>query len=105
MEHFLVEDPPPGLTPHERRSVANRLRYGGYIERQEKHLDRLRREEARRIPADFDYRRLAGLSREIIEKLGRARPETLREAGLISGVTPAALVLLNVALHQRTQKL
>jgi tRNA uridine 5-carboxymethylaminomethyl modification enzyme len=105
MEHFLEEDPPPGLLPHERRSVANRLRYGGYIERQEKHLDRLRREEARRIPADFDYGRIAGLSREIIEKLGRARPETLREAGLISGVTPAALVLLNVALHQRAERL
>jgi tRNA uridine 5-carboxymethylaminomethyl modification enzyme len=102
MESFLVDDPPPGLTRHERRSVANRLRYGGYIERQEKHLDRLRREEGRRIPVDFDYGRIAGLSREIVEKLGRARPETLREAGLISGVTPAALVLLNVALHQRS---
>ncbi|HYV18737.1 MAG TPA: tRNA uridine-5-carboxymethylaminomethyl(34) synthesis enzyme MnmG [Verrucomicrobiae bacterium] len=102
MERFLDEDRPAGLTPHEQRTVANRLRYGGYIERQEKNLDRLRREEARRIPADFDYGRIAGLSREIVEKLGRARPETLREAGLISGVTPAALMLLNVALHQRT---
>ncbi len=102
MERFLEEDRPAGLTPREQRTVANRLRYGGYIERQEKHLDRLRREEARRIPADFDYGRIAGLSREIVEKLGRARPETLREAGLISGVTPAALMLLNVALHQRT---
>ena len=100
METFLAADVPDGLTERERRVVANRLRYGGYIERQERHLDRLRREEGRPIPDDFDYTGIAGLSREIVEKLTRARPGTLREAGLISGVTPAALVLLNVALHQ-----
>ena len=105
MDRFLGDAVPPGLTPRERRVVTNRLRYGGYIERQEKHLERLRREETRRIPAGFDYGRIAGLSREIVEKLSRARPETLREAGLISGVTPAALVLLNVALHQRAAKI
>ena len=100
MERFLADDLPPGLTERERRTVANRLRYGGYIERQERHLDRLRREEGRCIPDDFDYKAIAGLSREVVEKLTSARPGTLREAGLISGVTPAALVLLNVALHQ-----
>ena len=100
MERFLADDLPPGLTERERRTVANRLRYGGYIERQERHLDRLRREEGRRIPDDFDYAAIAGLSREVVEKLTRARPSTLREAGLISGITPAALLLLNVALHQ-----
>jgi tRNA uridine 5-carboxymethylaminomethyl modification enzyme len=104
IDRFLGDTVPPGLTPRERRAVTNRLRYGGYIERQEKHLERLRREEARRIPAGFDYERIAGLSREVVEKLSRARPETLREAGLISGVTPAALVLLNVALHQRAAR-
>jgi tRNA uridine 5-carboxymethylaminomethyl modification enzyme len=104
IDRFLGDTVPPGLTPRERRAVTNRLRYGGYIERQEKHLERLRREEARRIPAGFDYERIAGLSREVVEKLSRVRPETLREAGLISGVTPAALVLLNVALHQRAAK-
>ncbi|HZN03013.1 MAG TPA: tRNA uridine-5-carboxymethylaminomethyl(34) synthesis enzyme MnmG, partial [Candidatus Polarisedimenticolia bacterium] len=97
IERFLAEDLPRGLTVRERNTVANRLRYGGYIERQERHVDRLRREEGRRIPDDFDYRAIAGLSREVVEKLTIARPGTLREAGLISGVTPAALVLVNVA--------
>ena len=105
MDRFLRDAVSPGPLPRERRAVANRLRYGGYIERQEKHLERLRREETRRIPAGFDYGRIAGLSREIVEKLTRARPETLREAGAISGITPAALVLLNVALHQRGAKI
>ncbi len=96
---------PPGLAPaglgeRERRSVENRLRYGGYIERQERDLGRLRREEARAIPRDFDFAAIPGLSREVVEKLTRARPESLARAGRISGVTPAALTLVNVYLEK-----
>jgi tRNA uridine 5-carboxymethylaminomethyl modification enzyme len=105
IERFLADhagvEVPAGLTARERRTVANRLRYGGYIERQERDRERLRREEGRRIPAGFDFAAVGGLSREIREKLERARPETLAEAARLSGVTPAALTLLNVALQRR----
>jgi tRNA uridine 5-carboxymethylaminomethyl modification enzyme len=102
IEAFLGSDCiPEGLTTRERRSVAERRRYGGYIERQERDLERLRREETRAIPDDFDYEVVAGLSREIRETLTRVRPRTLAQAARLSGVTPAALTLLNVYLEKR----
>ncbi|HKQ98202.1 MAG TPA: hypothetical protein VJV75_10035, partial [Candidatus Polarisedimenticolia bacterium] len=78
-----------------------RMRYGGYIARQERDLERLKREETRAIPEDFDYASVAGLSREIVETLLRVRPRTLAQAARLSGVTPAALTLLNVYLEKR----
>src|SRR5262249_29283504 len=84
-ERFLAPGGPGGLRLRDRRYVTNRMRYGGYIERQERDLQRLRREEGRRIPADFSYEGIPGLSREIVEKLERACPETLAQAGRISG--------------------
>jgi tRNA uridine 5-carboxymethylaminomethyl modification enzyme len=58
----------------------------------------LREAEGRRIPGDFDYRVVPGLSREILEKLERVRPETLGQAGRIPGVTPAAVAVLDCYL-------
>jgi tRNA uridine 5-carboxymethylaminomethyl modification enzyme len=104
LEQFLGAVVPEGLQERERRFVANRLRYGGYIERQERDLDRLRREERRSIPPDFDFTVIAGLSREVVEKLSRSRPANLAEAGRISGITPAALSLVNVYLEKARRK-
>ncbi|HEU4401584.1 MAG TPA: tRNA uridine-5-carboxymethylaminomethyl(34) synthesis enzyme MnmG, partial [Candidatus Polarisedimenticolia bacterium] len=97
---FLPDALPPGLHRRERRFVENRMRYGGYIERQERDLKRLRKEEGRTIPLGFEYDKIAGLSREVVEKLTRARPSSLAQAGRISGVTPAALTLINVYLEK-----
>ena len=52
----------------------------------------------RRIPAEFSYTDIPGLSREVCEKLERVRPETLGQAGRIPGVTPAAVSVLDVYL-------
>ena len=102
IEAFLGESlVPEGLTARERRAVAERMRYGGYIARQERDLERLRREETRAIPEDFDYAGVAGLSREILETLSKVRPRTLAQAARLQGVTPAALTLLNVYLEKR----
>jgi len=100
VERFLGPAAPGGLKRRDRLYVANRMRYGGYIERQEKDLERLRREEGRVIPADFVFEGIPGLSREVVEKLERARPATLAQAGRISGVTPAALSLINIYLEK-----
>jgi len=96
----ILDGAPADVAPRERRFLAARLRYGGYIERQERDLRRLERDEQKGIPQSFDYRIIAGLSNEIIEKLSRARPESLAQARRISGVTPAALSLLNVYLEK-----
>ncbi len=66
-------------------------RYKGYIERQNRHLARLRAAEKVRIPQDFDYNLIKGLSSEALEKLTLVRPMTIAQASRISGITPAAI--------------
>jgi len=100
LERKTGDEAPPRLTVRERRLIENRMRYGGYLERQERDVERMRREEGRRIPERFDFAGIPGLSREIVEKLSRSRPETLAQAARISGVTPAALSLINVYLEK-----
>jgi tRNA uridine 5-carboxymethylaminomethyl modification enzyme len=62
-------------------------------------MARLRADEARTIPPTFDYRACSGLSREMVEKLDRIRPLTLGQASRISGVTPAAVTLIQCFLE------
>ena len=77
-------------------TVETETKYSGYIAQQERQMKRLADAEGRRIPGDFIYEGIAGLSREVREKLERVRPETLGQAARIPGVTPAAISLLDV---------
>jgi tRNA uridine 5-carboxymethylaminomethyl modification enzyme len=79
-------------------AVEIEAKYSGYIQQQRKQIDRLRDSEGRTIPSDLAYAQVPGLSREIVEKLQRVRPETLGQAGRIPGVTPAAVAVLDVYL-------
>ena len=76
-------------------------RYSGYIARQQAEIDRLRRYEATRLPPDFDYEAIDGLSNEVRQKLGAHRPDTVGQASRIAGVTPAAVSILLVHLKRR----
>ena len=69
-------------------------RYASYVTRQETDVALLQREEARKIPADFEYANISGLSNELVQKLTHARPATLAHAGRLDGMTPSALLLL-----------
>lgn len=80
-------------------TVETETKYAGYIEQQERQIARLRDAEDRRIPGDFAYRGIPGLSREIQEKLERVGPETLGQASRVPGVTPAAIAVLDVYLR------
>ena len=75
-------------------------RYSGYLTRQQQEIERNRRHEDAEVPADFDYRAVAGLSNEVVAKLSAHRPLTLGQAARISGVTPAAISLLLVYLKR-----
>ncbi len=86
------------LTEEEREGVVSRLRYTGYIERQQREAAKLTADEDLRIPAGMSYS-LPGLSREMTEKLTRVRPVSLGQAGRIPGVTPAAIAI--VRMHVR----
>ncbi|MFC0267100.1 tRNA uridine-5-carboxymethylaminomethyl(34) synthesis enzyme MnmG [Kushneria aurantia] len=87
--------------PLVREQVQIQAKYRGYIDRQSEEIEKLRRHEATRLPADIDYSRIDGLSNEIRQKLETARPETLAEAGRIPGVTPAAVSMLLIHLKKR----
>lgn len=66
-------------------------KYRGYLKRQEADIIAFRKDEALKIPADTDYRKIGGLSNEVVLKLSKVRPETLGAASRISGITPAAV--------------
>ena len=78
-----------------------RARYTGYIERAQDEIERARRNEHTALPADLDYRQLAGLSNEVRQKLSEIRPATLGQAARVAGVTPAAVGILLVYLKKR----
>jgi tRNA uridine 5-carboxymethylaminomethyl modification enzyme len=79
-------------------TVETEAKYAGYISQQERQIERLSEAEARRIPEEFRYEEIPGLSTEVRQKLARVRPETLGQARRIPGVTPAAVAVLDVYL-------
>ena len=85
---------------HIHREVELEIKYAGYITRQEEQVRRFRKLEAQRLPADLKYTDMPGLSREVAEKLERIRPRTLGQAARISGITPAAVSVLQVQLKK-----
>ena len=93
------------LSTRDRRIVAEIVKFEGYVERQRRVADRVRRSGAIRIPATLDFSRLPGLSRELAEKLENVRPESLGRAARIDGMTPAALALLAVHIEKAKEEL
>jgi tRNA uridine 5-carboxymethylaminomethyl modification enzyme len=75
-------------------SLETTVKYAGYLRQEASRAERARREETRRIPLDFPYRSVPGLSREACERLCQIRPETLGQASRIPGLTPAAIMVL-----------
>ena len=84
--------------------LAKDALYSNYIERQNKEVAALRKDEAQLIPSDFIYEDLEGLSNELKLKLTRARPSNLAQAARVDGMTPAALTLLLAKLRQASRK-
>jgi tRNA uridine 5-carboxymethylaminomethyl modification enzyme len=80
--------------------AQTRVKYEGYLRRQAELAGRMGRLEAVALPPAMDYAAVAGLSREVVEKLTRIAPATLGQAGRISGVTPAALGCLEIHLKK-----
>ncbi len=83
-----------GLPPALAERLKTEALYDSYVERQAADVAAFRRDENLRLPEELDYTQIGGLSREAQDKLARARPRTLGQAGRIPGVTPAALVAL-----------
>ncbi|MFO7462189.1 MAG: tRNA uridine-5-carboxymethylaminomethyl(34) synthesis enzyme MnmG [Desulfatiglandales bacterium] len=84
--------------------VETRIKYEGYIQRQEKQVEKMRRMENVKLPENLDYDTVYSLTREAREKLNRVRPLSLGQASRISGMTPAAMMALQVHLKKQEGK-
>ncbi|PKH86103.1 tRNA uridine-5-carboxymethylaminomethyl(34) synthesis enzyme MnmG [Colwellia sp. Bg11-28] len=80
--------------------IEIQTKYAGYIDRQLDEIAKKKRNEDTKIPRDFDYQQISGLSNEVVAKLKDACPETIGKASRISGITPAAISLLLVYLKK-----
>jgi tRNA uridine 5-carboxymethylaminomethyl modification enzyme len=86
-----------------RQQVEVAAKYQGYIDRQYEEIERSKQNEHLKLPEDLDYADVHGLSIEAQQKLSKQRPETLGQAGRISGLTPAAISLLLVYLKRKSR--
>jgi tRNA uridine 5-carboxymethylaminomethyl modification enzyme len=82
-------------------TLQTEIKYGGYLRRQDAEMRRALHAEFQRIPDDFVYRGISGLSTELVQRLEEIRPASLGQASRIPGMTPAATVLLNAVLSRR----
>jgi tRNA uridine 5-carboxymethylaminomethyl modification enzyme len=94
----------PSALRNELKSVETEIKYEGYLQQQERAIERLKKAEKRAIPEWFEYRSVSGLSREMQEKLAKIRPRTLGHASRIPGVTPAAVSLVNVYIEIQARR-
>jgi len=83
-----------------REEIQLQIKFHGYIQRQEEQVARFKKMEAMVLPQDLEYKALAGLSNEVVQKLSTVRPTSLGQASRISGITPAAISVLQVHLKR-----
>ncbi|MBM4128801.1 MAG: tRNA uridine-5-carboxymethylaminomethyl(34) synthesis enzyme MnmG, partial [Nitrospira sp.] len=103
MTYKFIEELSPSdkpLAPDMKRQVEIQVKYDGYIRRQVEMAERIKKIEEKKIPEDFDYTAVRGLSREVLGKLQEVRPSNLGQASRIPGVTPAAISLLMLTIEK-----
>ena len=89
----------PELSQAITEEVQIQIKYAGYLARQEKQVEEFRKAESKLLPADLDYNAIAGLRLEARQKLSQVRPVSLGQASRISGVSPADIAVLMIALE------
>ncbi len=101
-EHLARLDEASALIPEDlKQAVEVRVKYEGYIKRQQEEIEKALHLDHYKIPKDFRYQGLPGLSLEVVEKLSVHQPETLGQASRISGITPAAISLILLHLRKK----
>jgi tRNA uridine 5-carboxymethylaminomethyl modification enzyme len=88
----------PGTSALDLASLETELKYEGYLRRQQAQIARAQKSERCIIPDAFQYAGIAGLSREMVERLSSVRPATLGQASRVPGVTPAAVAIVAARL-------
>ena len=94
----VLEESGLALSSEERHVVQTQIKYEGYILQQLRDIERLQSLDSRPIPSGFKYEEVSGLSREVVERLGKVRPDNLGQASRVPGITPAAISILSIHL-------
>lgn len=94
LEQGVPLDVTPACGGLDALTLETSVKYQGYLRRQEAEVERARRDEVRRIPAGFPFRKVPGLTREAVQRLEEVGPQSLGQALRIPGVTPAAVAVI-----------
>ncbi len=94
----------PTVAPDVAEQAEIQAKYGGYLAKQQREVERVRRMESRRLPPEFDYAGLRGLRNEARQVLARFRPATLGQASRLAGINPADIAVLLVALERQRRQ-
>jgi len=99
-----LSPPEKTLAPDIENQVEIQVKYEGYILKQIELAEKLKKMEGKKIPDNFDYTSVNGLSTEVLEKLQKVMPANIGQAGRIPGITPAALSLLLISIEKRRRQ-
>ncbi|MDP3260657.1 MAG: tRNA uridine-5-carboxymethylaminomethyl(34) synthesis enzyme MnmG, partial [Thermodesulfovibrionales bacterium] len=99
-----LSPPEKTLAPDIENQVEIQVKYEGYILKQTEMAEKLKKMEGKKIPDNFDYSSINGLSAEVLEKLRKIMPANIGQAGRIQGITPAALSLLLISIEKRRRQ-
>lgn len=95
--------PAEAYEPRVLAQVLAEVQYAGYIERQQKQIDRLAEQEQTPLPTDLDYTTIEGLRNEAAQTLNDYKPATMGQAGRLAGVNPTDLMVVDIALNRQRE--
>ncbi|OQC01555.1 MAG: tRNA uridine 5-carboxymethylaminomethyl modification enzyme MnmG [Firmicutes bacterium ADurb.Bin099] len=101
---YEIDSEMPGLTKEEKEQVEIKIKYEGYIEKQQRQVEQFKKMEKVLLPEDIEYKKIKGLRNEAQQKLDSVKPVSLGMAGRISGVSPADVQVLYVYIEQQKRK-
>ncbi len=103
MRYFDLPGSSQGIGVEGALFIETEIKYQGYIERENRQIANIAKDEAVQIPKDFDYESIVALRFEAREKLSRIRPSTIGQASRVPGVTPADVAIIRIALRRKTE--
>lgn len=103
-ETAVIDDERPALSSHQKNMMEVQIKYEGYIQKQQQRIEKFKRLENKKLPADIDYDQIDGLRIEARQKLNDFRPLSVGQASRISGVSPADINVLLIYMEKMRRK-
>ena len=100
----VIDDERPVLSSHQKNMMEEQIKYEGYIQKQQQRIEKFKRLENKKLPADIDYDQIDGLRIEARQKLNDFRPLSVGQASRISGVSPADINVLLIYMEKMRRK-